>query len=113
MTEIKIENIRVGMKLRLNLMVKAQYLEWGQVEAIGHDWVLVRAENATVHLLTDDLDYIEKYNENDDEEDIPLQETDPICCERDDQSISYIRYDGLAPTSTNPYGNPIFVKRRS
>lgn len=80
MTEIKIENIRVGMKLKLNLMSKAHYLEWGRVEKIGHDWVLVRAENNTVHLLTDDLDYIERYVEEDGEA-IPYQNIGPIRCE--------------------------------
>lgn len=62
-TEIKIAAIQVGMKLKLNLMSRFQYLEWGYVEAIGHDWIIVRAENNTVHLLTDDLDFIEEYVE--------------------------------------------------
>ncbi len=63
MTEIKIANIQVGVKLKLNLMSKSQYITWGCVEAVGHDWIIVRAENDTVHLLTDDLDYIEEYIE--------------------------------------------------
>ncbi len=82
MTEITIKDIQIGMKLKLNKMAGFEYIEWGQVEAICHNWVVVRASNNTVHLLTEDLDYLEVYDEE--EEDqlyVPLQNIGPIHCE--------------------------------
>ncbi len=69
MTEITIADIRIGMKLKLNKMAGFEYIEWGRVEAVGHDWVVVRAGNDTVHLLAEDLDFIEKYVDEEEEDD--------------------------------------------
>lgn len=88
MTEITIKDVQIGMKLKLNKMAGFEYVEWGRVEVIGCDWVAVRASNGTIHLLTEDLDYLEVYEENEDarEEDqlyVPLQNIGPIRCESD------------------------------
>ena len=84
MTEIEIKDIRVGLKIKLN-RDEQQYLEWGRVEAVGQDWIVVRADNDTVHMLTNS-DYIEEMY-TDVEDDcasgifILLQDIGPIRCE--------------------------------
>lgn len=94
---MEIKDIRVGLKLKLNRMSEFQYLEWGRVEAIGHDWVVVRADNNTVHTLTDS-DYIEMYTD----EDIPLQD-----CESEKD---WTDQNNIIPVQLS--NNPVFTRRR-
>lgn len=45
--------LRIGVQIDLRHQRCYDFMPWGRVEAIGHDWIIVRDENGRVHIITD------------------------------------------------------------